>query len=80
MVEFVTVDSLLKPCVEVFGSVGFQVDLIEKGGVERPFELLAELDVRRVIFLGVFLNDKTGFLSAYLEFVDELVCLGVPLM
>jgi hypothetical protein len=80
MVEFISVDRSLEPRVEVCGSVGFQVDPVEQRRVERSFELFSELDVGGVVFCGGFLDDEPGFLSAYFELVDKLVCSRVSLL
>jgi hypothetical protein len=80
MVKFISVDCSLEPCVEVCGSVGFQIDSVEECRVEGSLELFLELNVGRVVFCGGFLDNKSGFLSAYFELVDELVCSRVSLL
>jgi hypothetical protein len=74
VVKFIMIDCLLEPSVEVFRSIGFQIDSIEKQGIERSLELFSELDVRGVIFCSVLLDDETSLLSAYFELIDEFVC------
>jgi hypothetical protein len=80
MVEFVSVDCSLEPCVEVCGSVRFQIDSVEECRVEGSLELFSELDVGGVVLCGGLLDDKSGFLSAYFELVDKFVRSRVSLL
>jgi hypothetical protein len=78
MVEFIAVDGPLEPRMEVFGSVGFQVDSVEEQRVEGAFELFPELDVGGIVLLGILLDNETGFLSV--ELVNEFVGSGASLV
>jgi hypothetical protein len=80
VVEFISINCSLEPCVEISGSVRFQVDSVEECRVEGSLELFSELDIGGVVLCGGFLDDESGFLSAYFELVDELVRSRVSLL
>jgi hypothetical protein len=73
VVEFISINCSLEPCVEISGSVRLQIDSVEERRVKGSLELFSELDIGGVVLCGVFLDDESGFLGAYFELVDELV-------